>query len=179
MKFIGAGILPFATNKKGDLVFLLGLETDGTDKSKNNLYCDFGGGKEKNEKPKQTAYREFLEESMNAVCNNTLIKKALKYPPVIYVSDDGYFEYVIRIKYDKSMSKTYNRIMKKMGRCMIDKKYKGHTHKSIPSCPTGLMEKAKFKWFTPFEIIKNKNLMRPVFFKTFLGILKQLREQSV
>ena len=176
-KFIGAGILPFATNTNGDLVFLLGLENDGTDKSRNNLYSDFGGGREKNEKPEQTAYREFIEESMNAIGQNTLIKKAIKNPPLLHISNNNYHEYVIRIKYDKNMSDTFNRIMKKMDKCMINKKYKKHTHRIIQSCPVGLGEKVKFKWFTPSEIIKNKKKIRPVFYKTFIGIKNQLYQQ--
>ncbi len=169
--FRGAGVLPYAIHR-GNVWFLLGLENEGTDKTRNNLYSDFGGGKEKGETPEETAYREFVEESMNAIGNNNKIKMALKNPPIVY-KNKGYYEYLIKIKYDNSLTKTYNRILSELGRCMVDKRYKGHTHKSIVSCPVGLVEKVKFKWFKPDEIIKNKKRMRPVFYDTFTGILNK------
>jgi len=78
------------------------------------------------------------------------------------------------IKLSKNMSDTFNRIMKKMDKCMVNKKYKKYIHRIIQSCPVGLGEKVKFKWFTPSEIIKNKKKIRPVFYKTFIGIKNQL-----
>jgi len=170
-KFIGAGILPYAINDKEKLVFLLGKENDGTDKKRNNLYSDFGGGKEGGERPIHTAYREFVEETMNAIGNNTEIKKALRNPTLLHIANNGYYQYLIEIPYDDMIVNTFNRVMDEISRCMVDKKYRGHTHRSISSCPVGLVEKIKFKWFKPSEIIKNKRMMRPDFYKTFVDIL--------
>jgi hypothetical protein len=177
MEFIGAGILPYATNTKGELVFLLGLENEGTDESRNNLWSDFGGSKDRGETPEQTAYREFIEESMNAIGDNEKIKKSLKHPTILYISDNKYYQYVIRIEYDNDKIDTFNRIMDKMSNCMKNKRYKKHTHRTILSCPVGLVEKVKFSWFKPSEILKNKHEIRPIFYSTFLGIINYLYSQ--
>ena len=52
---MGAGILPIALYR-GGLFLLLGQERH------NNLWSDFGGSANKNEKPKKTAIREGTEE---------------------------------------------------------------------------------------------------------------------
>lgn len=176
MNFVGAGILIYANRPDGGIIFLLGKENDGTDTLRNGLYADFGGHRENKEKPEETAYREFKEETMNAIGNNDLIKMMIKKPILLYIGNNNYHEYVIRLDYNENISGIYNRIMAELKKCMVYKKYRNHTHLSIPTCPVGLCEKSKLKWFTPSEIIKNKHKMRPVFYKTFMGILSILRQ---
>ena len=52
---MGAGLLPVAIYKNM-LIFLMGKERNSM------LWCDFGGGKENNEEPIETAIREGGEE---------------------------------------------------------------------------------------------------------------------
>jgi len=170
--FIGAGILPYAYDPYKGLVFLLGLENKGTDKTRNGLYSDFGGGRDDNESPKETAFREFVEETMNAFGDD--IKYSLNNPTLLYINKNSYHEYLIKIDYNKHISDTFNRIMKKMELCMTYKKYKNHKNLTIQTCPTGLVEKTEFRWFTSNEIITNKDKIRPVFYKTFVGIINTL-----
>nr|QBK88387.1 MAG: NUDIX domain protein [Mimivirus LCMiAC01] len=178
MTFVGAGILIYATKPDGHIVFLLGKENKGTDDARNGLYSDFGGHREKNEKPIDTAYREFKEETMNAIGKGELIKKMLKKPTMLYIGDNNYHEYIIKLEYNDDLPGIYNRIMKELEKCMTYKKYRNHKHLSIPTCPIGLCEKSEFKWFKPSEIIKNKHKMRPVFYKTFENILLTLRSRG-
>ena len=171
---MGAGILPYAY--KPELVFLLGQENKGNNPKRNELYCDFGGGAEKGETPTQTAYREFKEETMNAVGNNRSIKRALKNPTIKYIAKNKYHAYVIPIAYNRDLPHIYNRIMKELEKCMSYKKYKNYKHLTVKSCPVGLCEKMRLKWFTPSEIIQNKHKMRPIFYRTFIKIIKKLNK---
>lgn len=172
--FTGAGILPYAKNKKGKLVFLLGKERNGNNKYKNNYYCDFGGGRENNENPIETAIREFSEESMDALNNIDFFKKIINKSKFIY--NNKYYEFIIKIKYNDDIVESYNRIMKKFSKCNVcysDNKY-------ITCgifCPnvSGLCEKTEFRWFTPIEILHTyRNMMRPVFLDTFKKLMIDL-----
>ena len=196
--FIGAGILPYAiryegnkakpltsessdkgnkakpltseSSDKGELVFLLGLGNRKMDKNK--LYSDFGGGREDKETPSMTAYREFIEETMDMMGNNTKIKNLLKNPSVLHICDNTYHEYIIKIDFNEDITNTYNRIINKLKECMI---YKNNKYLTIPSCPVGLLEKIEMRWFTAKEIYENKEKMRPIFFKTFSGFYNKVR----
>ena len=121
MTFVGAGILIYATKPDGHIVFLLGKENKGTDDARNGLYSDFGGHREKNEKPIDTAYREFKEETMNAIGKGELIKKMLKKPTMLYIGDNNYHEYIIKLEYNDDLPGIYNRIMKELEKCMTYK----------------------------------------------------------
>ena len=175
MNFIGAGILIYAKRPDGCIVFLLGKENKGTDTSRNGLYSDFGGHRDNNENPIDTAYREFKEETMNAIGKNELILKILEKPRLLYVGDKNYHEYVIQLDYDEHLPGIYNRIMKELENCMTYKKYRKHKHLSLSTCPVGLCEKSELKWFKPSEIFKNKRKIRPVFYKTFKNVLKRMK----
>jgi len=170
--FIGAGVLLYAEvgNK---IYFLLGKENKGNNKKRNNLYADFGGRKEGNEKPHQTAYREFVEESMNAFGRNKFFKKSVKNPTLIF-EHTKYFEYVIKIEYNEDIPNTYNRLYDMLGDCMSYRKYRGSRQLSIKSCPHGLLEKSKFKWFTKEEILNNKSQFRPDFHNMFKRLVISL-----
>jgi len=174
-KFIGAGILPYAIrqdNQDNDLVFLLGLENHKKDKNK--LYSDFGGRREKKETPSATAYREFVEETMDMMGNNAEIKKLLNNPSVLHIADNTYHEYIIKIDFNEDITNTYNRIINMLKKCNKNKKYI-----TISSCPVGLLEKAEMRWFTAKEIYENKNKMRPIFFKTFSSFYNKVKYDKI
>nr|QBK89286.1 MAG: NUDIX domain protein [Mimivirus LCMiAC02] len=173
-KFIGAGILPYAIRHGSELVFLLGLEN--RKKDKNKLYSDFGGRREKNETPSATAYREFVEETMDMMGNNAKIKELLKNPSVLHISDNTYHEYIIKIDFNEDITNTYNRIINMLKKCM---KYKNKKYLTIPSCPVGLLEKTEMCWFTAKEIYENKKKMRPIFFKTFSGFYNKVKFDKI
>lgn len=172
MNFIGAGVLPYSFNKKDELVFLLGLEyrLDKNGK-KIRFYSDFGGHRENNEMPIKTAYREFEEESMGVLGKKDDIMKLLNNPKKI-VKSNNYYEYLIPIEYNMSIIKTYNTLIKHLDRCMISNNKKV---KFIPTCPIGLLEKVRLRWFTKNEILKNKKIIRSEFYITFKKLLNELK----
>ena len=114
---------------------------------------------------------------MNALGDNNNIKHLLKNPTLLYIAKNSYYEYVIPIKYNEELPLIYNRIMKELEKCMSYKTYKKHKHLTIKSCPIGLCEKIKFKWFTVSEIIQNKHKMRESFYSTFIEIVKLLNKK--
>jgi hypothetical protein len=174
-KFIGAGVLPYAYKNDGSLVFLLGMDTRGSDKTRSFKYSDFGGRREKDETHRMTAYREFIEETLDVYGKHNDIKHMINHPSILYKSKNTYYEFVIRIKYDKNMSDIFNRILNQIKKCM---RYKDNKI-FLPTCPTGYIEKIKLKWFTPQEILKNKDNFRPVFYETFKDIFKRLKQKKL
>ncbi len=172
--FIGAGILPYAFNENKELVFLLGLEEAGTNQTRNSMWSDFGGRREKSENPHETAIREFCEESMNALCTEDTIRKLMKKPSYVY-KNNGYVEYIVRLDYNSDVINCYNRIMKNFDKCRKCKYRHKHKSHTIPSCPIGLAEKIQLRWFTRQEIEHEKNL-RPAFRQTYNKITKNMSQ---
>ena len=170
--YIGAGVLLYAS-KGNKLYFLLGKENDGNNSRRNNLYADFGGGREDGEKPHQTAYREFVEESMNAFGRNKFFKKSIKNPTLIF-EHTKYFEYVIKIDYNEDIPNTYNRIIETLDVCMDYRKYKGSKQLTIKSCPHGLLEKSKLRWISKEDILNNRKKFRKDFHDMFIRLIVTL-----
>lgn len=149
--FKGAGVLPYAFNNN-KIYFLLGKEHD------EKLFSDFGGGRDKDEQPFETAYREFVEETMNSLKETAKIKNRLQNQKTYFINDD-YHTFLIEISKDDNVIDTYNRIYSELSKCQ---------------CPIGLCEKSELKWFTPSEILRNEKLMRSKFFDSYLFILFSL-----
>jgi len=61
--YCNAGILPYAVDTDGNRFFLLGLEPGGHTQTGKTVVVDFGGQRDNNENPKDTATREFSEET--------------------------------------------------------------------------------------------------------------------
>ena len=151
--FKGAGVLPYAF-ENNKLYFLLGKE------KYEQLFSDFGGGVDHGEKPYETAYREFVEETMNSLKETEEVKRKLyKSEDQLSYFNQGYYTYLIEISKDDQVVNSYNRIFNNLANC---------------KCPVGLCEKSEFRWFTPEEILKNEKLMRPKFFDSYLKILFSL-----
>lgn len=68
-----AGILPYQVDENGKMYFLLGKDTSGT-------WSDFGGKCEFQDKNniKETAAREFFEESLNSIIDMNTAREMLK-----------------------------------------------------------------------------------------------------
>jgi hypothetical protein len=101
-----AGVLPCAV-KNGKYYYLLGKESDGTIIQRNNLFCDFGGAKNKDEESTETALREYLEESLNVLGSEDIIKEKLcKTDPII--NRNRYHLYLVDVDYDEEAVSVYN-----------------------------------------------------------------------
>ena len=93
---MGAGILPIALYK-GGLYLLLGQERN------NNLWSDFGGSSNKNEKPFKTAIREGYEELNGFLGNIDELEKKVDSSILLTVSYDKYTSYIFSLNYYQSL----------------------------------------------------------------------------
>jgi hypothetical protein len=140
-----------------EILILLGKEQ----KTKYTLFSDFGGYKNKNETSQQTAIREFEEETMNILINSDHLKKIINKLPYFFNKKNKYMNYILKIDYTIDNIITYNKIRNKLNDCLP---------KSIKYNFGGCFEKTELKWFTQKNILENKHLMRPDFFRSFLYI---------
>lgn len=141
---IGAGILPFAVHN-GDVYYLLGKESDGTIKSRNNLFCDFGGGRKTEEKPRETAFREFLEESLNVLGMEEEIKKAMCTSAPVY-NKDNYALYLVEVPFSQEIVNSYNWTMQRLVHHMIQIDYRGHRSAVLSAFPSKLRFELVQEW---------------------------------
>jgi len=156
-----AGILPIV-EIDNNIYFILGKE-------KNGKYCDFGGHKNDNETYEETAIREFDEESMGVLYNKNKLKKIISKLPCHFNKKEKYITFLLKLKYDPNILKTYNTLIIRIFQC--DNK------KIIPYCKNGLLEKSEFKLFTANDILKNNNeQIRDKFLKTFTLLIKNLKK---
>ena len=144
---MGAGILPVCF-KSGVMLLLLGKE--GHEKK----WSDFGGGKEKQERPIATAIREGCEElngmlgcekDMRNLINNHLYDK---------IEYEGYTTYLVEVPYDPLLPYYFNNNHK----LMVDR---------FPHLigKDGMFEKSEIKWFNMNQFKRNRRNMRPFYKK--------------
>lgn len=119
-----AGVLPYAYHND-KIYLLLGREREGGE------WSDFGGGREKGESSKTAASREGYEESMGFLASSPAVLKR-KLESFIDTGYRGHI-YPFEIKYNTSLTTTYNSIVSYMKRCRW-------------RCPEGYLEKDKVKW---------------------------------
>ena len=102
---MGAGVLPLAIYK-GTLFLLLGQERH------NNLWCDFGGGTIKGEKPFKTAIREGCEELTGFLGDESELEEQVTTNLISSISFDRYTSYMFKITYDKKLPKYFSNVNK-------------------------------------------------------------------
>tara|TARA_Y100000992_G_C21250403_1_gene485552 strand:+ start:613 stop:1227 length:615 start_codon:yes stop_codon:yes gene_type:complete len=103
-----AGILPYGKDSKGNVYFLLG-------KDKQLSWSDFGGRVElkDNQDTKETAIREFYEETYNSVIEKKYLREILSiernYNLITSKTLNGspYYMYVIEVELDENMRKSF------------------------------------------------------------------------
>ena len=161
-----AGILPYSFDQTGKLVFLLGKDNDGD-------WSDFGGRcefKDQNN-PKNTASREFYEETLGAVlsvqeCNDKMTEKKIESNTLNGSPYHMYLVYIDLVNY----SDTFNKISNFL-------KYQFDS-RSL----TRVIEKVNIRWFsvdTLLNSIENKDQfipLRGVFYKTIKDFKETLIE---
>jgi len=145
----GGGILP-VTIHNNKLYFLFGLDKDG--------WSDFGGSRENNEKPFQTAIREGCEE-LNGFLNSKTLKSYVRKHLIIDLDVNTYVSYLFYIPYNEYIEQYFNNnsyFMRSKLPHQVDK--------------DGLLEKEKVKWFSLTTIKRNKKQFR----KWYHIVLKQI-----
>ena len=164
-----AGVLPYTFDQNGKCFFLLGKDND-------NDWSDFGGrcefkdhGDEKN-----TATREFYEETLGAVMSVTECLDKLNGNPVKIISKtlngSPYYMYLIYIDY-QNYSESFNKTANFM------KYHYSQDSRAI----SRVIEKTTIRWVsmdTILHCIENKDFANPitlrgVFYKTILNSKEQ------
>ena len=139
---MGAGVLPVSLYR-GTILILLGQERS------NNLWCDFGGSHNKNEKPFDTAIREGVEELNGLLGDNKKLKKLVSNNNILTIrnNNDKYISYLFSIKYDENIENYFNNLNEFAELHLSDKVNNHHN---------GLFEKKAVKWYS-INDFKNTN----------------------
>ncbi len=155
----GASVLPVAIHK-GKLYFLFGLENEFEDSAKG--FSDFGGGVEKGEKIKETAFREGGEELTGFLGDGNRLEKHIKSHggTTFNLSINDYHLHIFYLKYDPNLPDYYNWnhafLWERMDKHVLSK--------------TKLFEKIEIQWFSVNEMKTRLKEFRPF----YQDIVKQL-----
>ena len=148
---MGAGVLPVSLYR-GTILILLGQERH------NNLWSDFGGSHNKNEKPFDTAIREGVEELNGLLGDDKKLKKLVSNNSILTIrnNNDKYISYLFSIKYDKNIENYFNNLNEFAELHLSDKVNNHHN---------GLFEKKAVKWYSINDFkntnTNNRKLLRP------------------
>jgi hypothetical protein len=160
---MGAGILP-TTIRNGKIWFLFGKENK-FEKSAPG-FSDFGGGKDNNETPLETAIREGGEELTGFLGTDEQLKKQLKAHGTYNIdfAENKYRTHIFPMKYDPYLEKYYNNNQK-----FIQKRLDPNIIKT-----SKIFEKAEIKWICIDDLPK----MKPKFRHFFVNIVDQIIQQK-
>lgn len=142
--FVGAGVLPWSINESGQIVLLLGQEGEGFF-SGAGTWCGFGGSRDKDENAVCTAAREFMEESMALIMNETEILNILEDPDNIQhtwvYQGPKFVEFLVYIPYNEQLVDLFTRVRNLI---LIH-------NKDEDNC---ILEKSKIEWFELHYVYK-------------------------
>jgi len=139
---MGAGILPIALYN-GAIYLLLGQE-------RNNLWSDFGGSSNKNEKPYKTAIREGYEELNGFLGDINELENRVNSNLILSISYDKYTTYIFNIEYDEKLPFYFSNLNSFIEINADDK---------IKKDDNGLFEKKKLQWLKIKEYKTNNNIL--------------------
>ena len=164
---MGGGILP-CTIHNNKLYFLFGKENKYADTPG---WSDFGGGKDGNESPLQTALREGVEELTGFLGEKKDIKNLLKAGvyKVDFKSTSSNTPYVIHIfpmQYDANLPHYYNN-----NRRFLEKKMDATIMKE-----SKIFEKAEIKWMSIEDVLKKCKTFRSYFQAICKRLYKEKKE---
>lgn len=153
---MGAGILPVALHH-GKIYFLFGRENKNADTPG---WSDFGGGKEKSERPLTTAIREGYEELNGFLGSKSQIREMVNKNLIVSIESNKYTTFIFKFQYCEMLPVYFNRNFK-----FIDK------HAEHLVSHNGLYEKSEIKWFTINDIKKSRKQFRNYYDKEFLDLI--------
>jgi 8-oxo-dGTP pyrophosphatase MutT (NUDIX family) len=155
---MGAGLLPVALFK-GSIFILLGQERH------NNLWCDFGGSKEKGETNFQNAMREGEEELNGFLGTDKDFYDLVNNNLILSIDYDKYTSYLFKVNYDINMPIYFNNINNFAEKHLDDK---------VNKLYNGLFEKKYIDWYSleSFKNEKNKKLIRKHYLPHINSIIK-------
>lgn len=160
---MGAGILP-TTIRNGKIWFLFGKENK-FEKSAPG-FSDFGGGKDNNETPLETAIREGCEELTGFLGTYEQLKRQLNAHGTYNIdfTENKYRTHIFPMKYDPYLEKYYNNNQK-----FIQKRLDPNIIQT-----SKIFEKAEIKWICIDDLPK----MKPKFRHFFVNIVDQIIQQK-
>ena len=155
---MGAGVLPVALYK-GTLFLLLGQERH------NNLWCDFGGGHHKGEKPYKTAIREGTEELNGFLGDENDFETTVNNNFILSITFDKYTSYIFRTTYDKKLPMYFTN---------VNNFAEIHLKDKIETKYNGLFEKKQIQWFplSKFKEDKSRAMFREHYKPVLDSVLK-------
>jgi len=158
----GSGILPTCIHKN-KLYFLFGKEHRYNDTPG---WCDFGGGKEKNETFMKNALREGTEELTGFLGDEKELDKLLKKHGTYNVHFDSgrYRVHIFPLEYDEKLPFYYNNNQRFLQRKLEPKLIKD----------SKIFEKAEIRWVCVDDIPK----MRPEFRSYFQPVVDDICSQK-
>ena len=158
---MGAGVLPVSLYK-GALFLLLGQERH------NNLWCDFGGGAHKGERPFKTAIREGVEELNGFLGDESEFEALVTSNMIISISYDKYTSYIFKTTYDKKLPYYFSN---------VNKFAEQHLKDEIDTDHNGLFEKKQIQWFPLSKLKEDKSqiVFREFYKPLFQSIIKNER----
>jgi len=140
---MGAGILPIALYR-GTIYLLLGQE-------RNNLWSDFGGSSNKNEKPFKTAIREGYEELNGFLGNIDELEEKVNSNLILSISYEKYTTYLFNINYDENLPNYFNNLNNFIEKNANDK---------IMDHNNGLFEKKQINWVNIKKYKNDNNILK-------------------
>jgi hypothetical protein len=165
---MGAGILP-CTIHNNKLYFLFGKENKYADTPG---WSDFGGGKDNNETPIQTALREGTEEFTGFLGGEKDIKKLLKAGVYKIEFNTGsssgspYTMHIFPMEYDAKLPMYYNNNQRFLHKKMSPKLMK----------ESKVFEKSEIKWMTADDVHKNCKQFRIYFQQACNRLYKEKKD---
>ena len=168
--YLHIGCIFWSLNYSDDVVFLLGQEHPEIGWPDQLKWSNFGGRPERQDKDVYTAAaRETYEESLG-FCGtyDEILSRILDKNNTIYYSGKAVL-FGIEIDYNPDLPKLFGDVYEYTKQCMnVTRSGKSY----IPSCKKeGLYEKVGLRWFNIEEIIENKDIMRPIFYKFFMDVI--------
>jgi 8-oxo-dGTP pyrophosphatase MutT (NUDIX family) len=142
---MGGGILPVAKRNK-QVYFLFGLEEE------DKLWSDFGGGREKNETPFETALREGYEELDGFLGTKAALSKLVIQKGFLQIQTNNYTSFIFQLPYNDALPNLFNAHRKFIKTNMPALINKG-----------GFFEKALIKWMTFADLKKKRHTFRPFY----------------
>ena len=164
---MGGGILP-ASIVNGEPVFLFSREAVSRGYRDSGKWSDFGGSKEHNETPKETAVREGAEEAAGLLGDKSDVSKLVQNQLAATIEVPHYTSYVVYVPHWKDFPTEFRKIYKDAST----------NQPELVSARNGLFEKDDAKW-VPLNALRDKRVrdtFRPWYVRS--GMLRQLQKQD-
>jgi len=161
---MGGGLIP-ACIHNNKIYLLLGKENMYVDNGE-QYWADFGGSKEGDETPYETAIREGTEEICGYLGSISKMKKYLREKGYLKYNVNRHTSFLFQYDYDDSLPKYFNNNLKYLERMLNPSIIKNSVY----------FEKSEIKWYSFDELAKLKSKSR-YYFKPILDEIIKDKEK--